>query len=142
MTNVPDSDLERRFILFSKLLDLDTPRFVDLLNNRIVHGFWLSCAKYQVSPAFTFAPLSDYPLEVKQNLGQTTIYDNWQLLVPLSEQARLARAFDEMPLESSTLPRLDLIVLGKGGPEYVPSTAHFTLTYENPTFRVWAYRSR
>jgi len=67
------------------------------------------------------------------------VYDNFEIALPKSEEARLVSKFNTFVLEEKTLPRLDLIVLTKEESlrDFTPPAHLFELSYENTTFRGW-----
>jgi hypothetical protein len=143
VTALPDEELERRLILLCKVLNMHTPQFAEFFNRQEIQELFVSHAKYQVSPAYTFSSLSDYPPEAKRVVDSITVFDTWSLMVPLSKQAKMNLTYDATTVEYATLPRLDAIVVAKqAGQDFSPSTDRFTLTYENATFRVWARKPR
>ena len=115
--------------------------FVTFARRSYVNIFWIGCAKYQASKAFTFSPLDDYDEVDRAKIATTTIFDNFAVALPRSQQARLSRVFEEVDL--THLDRLDLIVLTKDESTvgFAPSSVAFDLVFENAVFRVWSRRS-
>ena len=137
-TNVPDEEIEDRLLSFLKMHGVDRRRTLQLLQNRLVQIFFLACAKYQASPAHTFAPLDEYPPRVRQALASMSVFQNWRVWIPESEALRLLEKYDRLP---GTLQgrRLDVIVLGRGklDGQLEPDPAEFQKSYANRVFRVY-----
>jgi hypothetical protein len=137
-TNVPDEEIEDRLLSFLKMHGVDRRRTLQLLQERLVQIFFLACAKYQASPAHTFAPLDEYPPKVRKSLTSMSVLQNWNVWIPESEALRLLEKYDRLP---GTLQgrRLDVIVLGRGklDGQLEPNPAEFQKSYANRAFRVY-----
>lgn len=138
-STVPDEVSESRLIALCKLLDMSSDEFRLFINRRHINIWWYGQLKYQASRAYTYAPLGDYSEEVQEGIRKTTVYDNFEIALPKSEEARLVNKFNTFVLEEKTLPRLNLIVLAKEESlrGFAPPAHLFDLSYENTTFRVW-----
>jgi hypothetical protein len=103
--------------------------------------FWMSCAKYQGTRAYSFAPLEDYSEPDRRLITTTPGYLNFTVALPMSQQARLLNLFDTVDLRD--LSRLDLIVLTKDESvaQFAPPDGAFELTFENRLFRLWKRRT-
>lgn len=138
-TTVPDAEVERRIVWFLRDLNLSTPEFKALLEQRMFRLMWLGHDKYQCSKAYQFAPLDDYGPEALKAYRESTVLDSWVQAVPLSEQRRLINLF-ELPGGAEQLgarPRLDLIVLNHSPNLPGPSKSEYDLVFRNSTFEVW-----
>ena len=138
-STVPDEVSESRLVAFCKLLGMSSDDFRSFINRRHINIWWYGQLKYQASRAYTYAPLGDYSEEVQEGIRKTTVYDNFEIALPKSEEARLVNKFNTFVLEENTLPRLNLIVLTKEERlrDFTPPAHLFELSYENATFRVW-----
>jgi len=139
-SNATDSELERRVVELAKLLNMTTDGFATFARRRYVMIFWMSCARYQATSAFAYAPLDDYTTEDRQLIAKTPGYLNFTVALPLSQQQRLARLFDDTKV--TEMKRLDLLVLTKDNSvaALMPPARDFELTFENRLFRVWQRR--
>jgi hypothetical protein len=139
ITTLRGSEIERRLMLFCKVLGLNARQFEELINHRVVNIFWLAHDKYQASQAHTFAPLSEYAPEERAAIDETSILSSWAVAIPDSERQRLSDKFQRVQPAGE---RLDLIVLTKDAiaGDFHPAGDGFALTYENDTFRVWQKR--
>jgi len=138
-STVPDEVSESRLVAFCKLLGMSSDDFRSFINRRHINIWWYGQLKYQASRAYTYAPLGEYSEEVQEGIRKTTVYDNFEIALPKSEEVRLVNKFNTVVLEEKTLPRLDLIVLTKEESlrDFTPPAHLFGLSYENATFRVW-----
>lgn len=139
-SNASDAELERRTIQLAKLMGMTRAEFVTFARRRYVMIFWMSCAKYQGTTAYSYAPLEDYTEEDRRQITSTPDYLNFTVALPLSQQERLADLFDATDVADMT--RLDLVVLTKDDSvaRFAPPSSDFELTYENSLFRVWQRR--
>lgn len=142
LTTVPDAEIERRLMLFGRLLGMDDAAFLEFVNRKYVIFHWLAHDKYQASKAHTFAPIDDYDADARRAIADTNIFSSWSLRVPLSEQRRLLDAYRRTPLDMRSLPRLDMIVLINGLEDFTPVSPEFVRAYSNATFTVWKRASR
>jgi hypothetical protein len=134
---VPDAEVESRLIEFCKMLGMTTEQFREFIQRRYVLNFWLSLNKYQASSAHAFSSLDEYTPEIRGKIAASSVYENWLLALPLSEEKRLLEKFAATP--PGITRKLDLIVLTKdrsvAGLEPLPND--FAPVYENETFKVW-----
>ena len=106
-------------------------------SSQVCRHFWLGCSKYQASKAHTFAPLWDYPEDVRARIAGSSIFSSFNVALPLTTRQRLAALYDELALPAAE--RLDLIVLTKDESlaAFAPSPKESSLVFENDVFRVW-----
>jgi hypothetical protein len=122
-----------------KALLLTADQFAELVSTDAVLLYWLGLEKYQASRAFTFAPISSYTPQQQARITETSVFDNWHLILPPRELDRLRRAYD-VHEGAATSRKLDCIVLTRMESHITPDTALFVLSYANPTFRVYTRR--
>jgi len=140
-SNVPDRELERRLVIFAKRVGMTREDFLSFIQRRYVNIFWLACSKYQASKAYTFSAIDDYSDEVQTQIARSSIFSNFSVAIPLSEQERLGDVFVNFD-ESTVTDRLDIMVLTKDESlaGFSPSTSDFELLYENEGFTVWGLK--
>jgi hypothetical protein len=104
-----------------------------------VHSWWLSSDKYQASKAHTFAPLDEYSADDQKRIRASSIYDNWQTYVSISESKRLRQKFLRVNRTHYGRWELDLIVLTNEGPQaaYAPPPDSWRLGFKSRRFRVF-----
>ncbi|GAK55304.1 hypothetical protein U27_02136 [Candidatus Vecturithrix granuli] len=138
---LPDSELEYRLAVFCKLLGMNIEDYQKFIHENYIQYFWQSHLKYQVSSAYSFSSLSDYPQYVQEKIKKTTILDNYDIALPLSEEKRLIELFNQITVPIETL-NIELIVLTNGMflQQFSPPDNHFELCYQNSTFRIWRRR--
>jgi hypothetical protein len=137
-----DAEQERRFAHFLHLLGVSSQNFKNWITEPLWHVFWISSAKYTVSPLHSFAPITDYTPHQARLISHGSPMSGWDWALPKSEARRLARLYDEEPTLPWKFASPDLIVLSKLelGKGMLPNEASFRLTYSNPTFKVWVRR--
>jgi hypothetical protein len=137
-TIIDDDEIEDRLLRFFRELGAEEHDVRRLINNRAVLIFFLGHAKYQVSPAHSFAPLSDYPLKVQQKSSNASWFNSWLVALPNSEVKRLVERYARTPDGRGDL-RLDVIVLGPGRLDrgLAPAPEQFRLSFQNRLFRVY-----
>jgi hypothetical protein len=140
---VPDSVADVRLLRLGKILGMETGAFAGFLQQPATQVFWLSSSKYQASRAHAFGDISAYTPEQAAQITRTSVFHNWNLIVPPPELDRLRTEYEQLDTLSPP-PRLDGIVLTKREWErgWNPDSAAFILAYANPTFRVWKKRIR
>jgi hypothetical protein len=140
-TNAEDAELERRPTQLARLLGMTRTGFLEFARREDVMIFWMSCAKYQATRAYSFAPLDDYIEADKRLISTTPGYLNFTVALPLSQQARLGRLFDATDVRE--MNRLDLIVLTRDESllPLSPPDSDFDLAFENRVFRLWKRRA-
>jgi len=139
---LPDRRIEDRLIALCQVFGMDAEDFRAFVNRRYVNAFWLGHNKYNASRAHTFSPLSDYTPEQQHKISVTNVLGSWHLQIPISEQARLLRRFEE--LQDRPLPgRLDLIVQAQDPSlsRFSPSSQLYENTYRSPSFSIWLRRT-
>lgn len=138
ISTVPDREIESRLASFCHLLRYSPRDYAGFIRDRSINWFWLSCDKYQASRAYTFSPPSDYTAEDRAKITRTTILDNWNVIVPRSEQQRLLADF-EATRRDSPRRELDVIVLTneKAFRDRAPPASLWRLSYRSPRFRVF-----
>jgi hypothetical protein len=139
-SNARDAELERRTAALAKAIGMTSADFVTFVRRPYVNIFWIGCAKFQASKAFTYAPLDAYDDADRAGIDTTTYFSTFAVALPRSEQARLVQIFDS--IDVSRIDRLDLIALTKDESTigFAPSPAEFDQVFENAVFRVWARR--
>jgi hypothetical protein len=137
-TNIGDDEVEDRLLRLFRELGASRRRVARLVNDRAVLIFFLGCAKYQVSPGHSFAPISDYSPAVQQRFARSSPLWSWSIALPTRETRRLVERYDRTPEGQGDL-QLDLLVLGPGRLDrgLAPSPERFQLTYQNALFRVY-----
>jgi len=139
-TNVSADELERRAAELARYVGMDRKEFESFAHRRYVMIFWMSCAKYQASQAYSYSPLSDYTEDDRRRIQSTPNYLNFTVALPLSQQVRLGNLFESLDMKQ--MRRLDVIVLTRDESvqTFVPPSSEFELTFENRLFRVWVRR--
>ena len=122
-------------------MNLDAAAFGELIERRYVTDFWLGSDKYQASKAYMVSTPDDYPEDARAGFKDTTIYSNWNLVLPTSQQQRLVKWYSAEHNEDASSGRLDVVVLLKPIEQFAPPAALFEQTFENDTFRVWVRRT-
>jgi hypothetical protein len=120
---------------------MDRDQFATFVRRPYVMIFWMSCAKYQGTQAYSFAPIADYTPEDQKKIQTTPGFLNFTVALPLSQEKRLVELF-ESPA-TGKIDRLDLVVLTKDESMtgFAPPESEFELSFENRLFRVWTRRS-
>lgn len=139
VTTAGDEEVERRLLLFCAALDMEPDHVGELLAEYEVVTLNLGLAKYQASEAYAFAPLSEYTPELQAWLPRSSIYNNWLVALPRSEQRRLVERYRQLRRAPPPPARLDLIVLSNGpsqGP-LRPDPRRFELVFRNAVFRIF-----
>jgi len=142
-TGVPDEEIEDRLLAFLRLNGLEATAARRMLHDSALLIFFLSCAKYQASPAYTFSTLDDYPAGVRHRLRSMNAFASWSVALPNSEARRLMEKYYRTA-DSEGGRRLDVIVLGRGrfDGSLEPNPARFERSYQNRVFRVYSRRAR
>jgi hypothetical protein len=140
-TNISADELERRATELAKVLGMSRAQFEAFARRHYVMIFWMSCSKYQATPAYTYSTVDDYTAEDQLRIRQTPAYLNFTVALPLSQQKRLGDLFDTVGPKDTR--RLDLVVVTKDGSltGLAPSAEEFRLSFENRLFSVWVRRT-
>ncbi|GAB6039417.1 hypothetical protein [Endothiovibrio diazotrophicus] len=142
-----DRQVEEQLIQAGKYLGWNTAAWASFLTQDALHDgridnlnlvFFLGCNKYQASALHSWAPLDDYPVELRDAVSGST--SSWSTSLPLSERRRLKAAYSAAPLDPRFAP--DLIVMGKlrDTPPVSPS-ANYRVTNDLANFEVWQQRA-
>lgn len=137
MSTVTDQEIEKRVAILCRELGMSPRDYLQFLNLPYVANFWLGLAKYQASAAYTFASLHDYPQHVRQQIRRTSIYDNWHLAIPNSEQQRLLTLFHRVSPSHNLRWHLLVVRNDKKWAHLTPATKRWKLVYHNKVFRVY-----
>jgi len=138
---IPDAEIEDRLLIFLKMNGADRNSTMRILRERAVLVFFLSCNKYQASPAHVFAPLEEYSEPVRKRMRRLSPFDSWIVALPRSEARRLLLKYDGLDANLGGR-RLDVIVLGRGflDGRLAPDPDAFREVYSNRAFRVYERR--
>lgn len=136
----PDAEVERRLVLFCRLVGLPTEDFLAYLQRESTQS-WVFNAKYQTNSAHAIAPLDDYTVEQRARIVARSIFVAFQFEVPVHEMERF-RALYEGDAVRGDEPRLDVVVLVKEDPfvDRAPPDDTYALSFENELFRVYLRR--
>jgi hypothetical protein len=140
-TSLPDEAIEDRVLDFLHLHGVAPRRLPRILQDRELLVYFLSCNKYQASSAHTFAPLSEYPEQLRAAIHASSVFDSWKIALPPSEARRLIAKYVGRD-RGGDGPRLDVIVLGRSGvaAQLEPDPEAFELSFRNRVFRVYTRR--
>ncbi len=140
ISTAEDSIAEQRLNLFVKKLNMNNEQFSELLQQPSVTICWLVLAKYQASKAYTYADISDYSQGLQDIIKQTSVIDNWSIIMPDKERVRLESNFKKQI--DNDFFKLDMIVLTNDS--YLINAKPDSLKYEqvfaNKTFKMWKRR--
>lgn len=141
-TILGDDEIEARLLGFLRLLGVSPREMLRIVQDRAVMIFFLACAKYQASAWYQFAPLDDYPGQLRLAILDSSPLDSWQVLLPRSEGRRLLERYERTSAVDENL-RLDLIVLGPSARDRAlrPPSDRFERTFSNASFRVYRRKS-
>jgi hypothetical protein len=137
-STLPDSVMEARAFQFLRLMGTSNEEFGQLLDDPYFLYQVLGSDKYQADSAYTAWPLSDYSPEAQRRIASTSWSHHLEL--PLSEKARLMKAYEQTSKTHQYSDALDIIVMDK---EILRGYVHpergnrFRLAMSNRTFELW-----
>ncbi len=138
-STLPDGELERRLATLSKTVGIEDKDYLDFIKTVYINAFWLGATKYVVTQGYSIAPPDDYDEGARGIINKMGgRWDDWMLSLPISEQKRLLKNFQELHVDEVNY-RLDLIVLTNDSllKRFAPSNRDYELIYQNASFRLW-----
>lgn len=141
-TTLSNREIEERLLWFSREEGLEADSLARFFDQKATLLFWLEHDRYQCSPLYHLAPLSDYlSEEVARNFDHPRDLGSFALALPQSDLQRLKDRYAQiLASPKSAMPRLDLIILAADQYQFPlpdPDRSRYTLTYHDAYFRVW-----
>lgn len=138
-TSRPDAELERRFVNLCHELGASESRFRRLAESFIPQVFWVSEAKYNVSPLYSFAPRDSYTPAQQQAIVNASITAGWNIQIPKSEVDRLVKLYTSSEDAWGGFRQPDVLVLNRIDKlgTFSPDTNKYRLAFSNRTFHVY-----
>jgi hypothetical protein len=138
----PNEEMERRFVLFSRLIGASAEQFLQMAQAPGHCGLVFD-AMYSANSAYTIAPHSDYTEAQLRRIKARDIFTSFTFEIPISEFSRMRRVY-EGPDHRDAMPRLDLIVLNNDAEvgALAPPEPEYGLVFHNAIFRLYARKGR
>ncbi len=141
LSTCPDAELERRLVLFARLIGMPTEPFLSLLEEGSYQSLIFN-SKYQTNASFAFGPPEDYTPEQRTRINARSIFVAFGYEMPISETARFRELYEGDAFRADEPPRLDVVVLTRDArfADLSPPGDQFELAFENELFRVYDRR--
>ena len=137
-STLPDSVMEARAFHFLRLMGTSNEEFGQLLDDPYFLYQIMGGDKYAAETAYTAWPISDYSPEAQRRIASTSWPHHLEL--PLSEKARLMKAYEQTSETQQYSDALDIIVMDKDilrGYIHPERGNQFRLAWSNRTFELW-----
>jgi hypothetical protein len=92
---------------------------------------------YQANRAHRVAPIDDYPPDLRDRIARASARSAWQVIVPTSEQARLAEQFDRGTPDPRLQPRYIVVLKQASFPVDHIDPGRFRLVRDGTNFLVF-----
>ncbi len=144
-TTLSNHEIEDRLLWFAREGGLGAGDLTRFLDQKAIMLFWLEHDRYQCSPLYQKASLSDYsPEDIVRNFDHPPDLGSFALALPKGDLARLQDRYAQILAQPEMeKPRLDLIILTTDLRQFPlpgPNPARYKLTYHDAYFQIWKAR--